>query len=67
LKTSLKRELFYMVDPLIIREMTGKREEFFRLYSSLQAKADASASVDDEISEALAAARFIRLDEGSGW
>jgi hypothetical protein len=22
-----------MVDPLIIREMTGKREEFFRLYS----------------------------------
>jgi prevent-host-death family protein len=37
--------------------MQGKREEFFRLYSSLQAKADASASVDDEISEALAAVR----------
>jgi prevent-host-death family protein len=37
--------------------MKGKREEFFRLYRSLQAQADASAAVDEEISEAVAAAR----------
>jgi ssDNA-specific exonuclease RecJ len=37
--------------------MKGKREEFFRLYGSLQAQADASAAVDEEISEAVAAAR----------
>lgn len=39
-------------------DMKGKREEFFRLYSSLQVQADASASVDDDIAEALAAARL---------
>jgi prevent-host-death family protein len=38
--------------------MKGKREEFFRLYGSLQQKADSSASVDDDISEAVAAARI---------
>lgn len=37
--------------------MKGKREDFFRLYGALQEKADCSVSVDDDISEALAAAR----------
>ena len=37
--------------------MKGKREDFFRLYSYLQEKADGSASIDDDISEALTAAR----------
>ncbi len=37
--------------------MTGKRKEFFRLYDSLQRTADNSSSVDEDITEALAAAR----------
>lgn len=37
--------------------MKEKREDFFRLYSSIQKNADSSISVDDEIAEALAAAR----------
>lgn len=37
--------------------LTGKRQEFFRLYDSLQGAADHSASVDDDLAEALAAAR----------
>lgn len=37
--------------------MKGNREDFFRLYSSLQSTADASGAVDDDLSEALAFAR----------
>lgn len=37
--------------------MKANREDFFRLYSSLQNNADASGAVDDELSEALAFAR----------
>lgn len=37
--------------------LTGKRQEFFQLYDSLQGTADRSASVDDDLAEALAAAR----------
>ena len=37
--------------------MTGKRQEFFKLYDSLQGRADHSKSVEDDIDEALAAAR----------
>jgi prevent-host-death family protein len=37
--------------------MTGKRKEFFRLYDSLQRTTDNSSSVDEDITEALAAAR----------
>lgn len=38
--------------------MKGKQQEFFRLYGSLQKNADGSASVEDDISDALAAARL---------
>ncbi len=37
--------------------LTGKRQEFFNLYGALQGAADRSASVDDDLAEALAAAR----------
>jgi prevent-host-death family protein len=37
--------------------MIGKRQEFFKLYDSLQGTADHSISVEDDIDEALAAAR----------
>ncbi len=37
--------------------MKNSREEFFRLYGSIQKSADSSAAVDDDISEALAVAR----------
>ena len=37
--------------------MKEKRDEFFRLYNTLQKGADISPPVDDDISEALAAAR----------
>ncbi len=37
--------------------LTGKRKEFFKLYDSLQGTADRSSSVDDDLAEALAAAR----------
>jgi prevent-host-death family protein len=37
--------------------MTGKRQEFFRLFDSFQGKADHSSSVEDDINEALTAAR----------
>jgi len=37
--------------------MMDKRKEFFKLYDSLQGSADNSAPVDDDIAEALDAAR----------
>lgn len=37
--------------------MKGKRDDFFRLYSTLQKSADNSAAVDDDIAEALVEAR----------
>lgn len=37
--------------------MTDRRKDFFRLYDSLQSTADHSSSVDDDIAEALDAAR----------
>ena len=37
--------------------MKSNREDFFRLYGSLQKNADTSGSVDDDLSEALAFAR----------
>jgi prevent-host-death family protein len=37
--------------------MTDGRKEFFRLYDSLQCGADSSIPVDDDIAEALDAAR----------
>jgi prevent-host-death family protein len=37
--------------------MKGNREDFFRLYSSLQNNVDTSGAVDDDLSEALAFAR----------
>lgn len=37
--------------------MQGKREDFFRLYGTLQDKADNSGSVDQDIAEALEFAR----------
>lgn len=38
--------------------LTGQRRDFFRLYDALQGTADNAASVDDDIAEALAAARL---------
>ena len=40
--------------------LTGKRQEFFSLYDSLQRTADRSAAVDDDLAEALAAAETVR-------
>ncbi len=37
--------------------MKENREDFFRLYSSIQKHADSSSAVDDDLSEALAFAR----------
>jgi len=37
--------------------MKSNREDFFRLYSTLQKNADTSGAVDDDLSEALACAR----------
>lgn len=37
--------------------MTGKRQEFYRLFDSIQGTADHSSSVEDDIDEALIAAR----------
>jgi prevent-host-death family protein len=37
--------------------MKGNREDFFRLYSSLQNNAVTSGAVDDDLSEALACTR----------
>ncbi len=37
--------------------MTGKRKEFFDLYDSLQQTADTSSVIDEDLAEALAAAR----------
>jgi len=45
------------VSAIKVRQNIGNREDFFRLYSSLQNNADVSGAVDDDLSEALAFAR----------